>query len=68
MRIKSLRERQGLSQGELAARMGVDKAAVCRWESGKASPRTERLPELARILDCTIDDLYGRGPSGQNSA
>lgn len=40
--------------------MGVDQTAVHRWELGKAMPRAAKLPELAELLHCTIDELYGR--------
>lgn len=40
--------------------MGVDQAAVHRWEIGKAMPRAAKLPELAALLHCTIDELYSR--------
>lgn len=62
MRIKELREKNGISQVQLADRMGVDPAAVHRWETGAATPRTGRLPELADVFHCTIDELYGRDP------
>ncbi len=60
MRIKELREKAGLTQTQLADCMGVDQAAVHRWEIGKAMPRAAKLPELAELLHCTIDELYSR--------
>lgn len=63
MRIKELREQSHLSKTELARIMEVDLAAVLRWESGKAMPRAAKLPKLADLLGCSIDELYGRpGP------
>lgn len=41
-RITRLRKRLGLSQAELAARLGVDRTAVFRWESAKL--KTHRTP------------------------
>lgn len=60
MRIKELREKAGLTQMQIAEHMGVDQAAVHRWEIGKAMPRAAKLPELAELLHCTIDELYSR--------
>ena len=60
MLIKELRIAAGLSQADVVRAMNVDSAAVCRWESGQAMPRADKLPALADLLGCTIDALYGR--------
>lgn len=57
-KIKELREAKGLTQKYIADAMGVDQAAVAKWESGKAMPTAAKLPKLALLLGCTIDDLY----------
>lgn len=52
--IKSLRERGGLSQADLARLVEVDRSAVSRWESGESQPgRTQQeiLKALRRELD-----------------
>lgn len=46
-RIKQMRENLGVSQGELARRMGVRQATVSDWETGKQSPS----PMARRLLD-----------------
>jgi DNA-binding transcriptional regulator YiaG len=46
-----LREHAGLTQGEIAAALGVSRTEVCRWESGLREPRHERLAAYVRILD-----------------
>ena len=58
MRIKELREKVGFSQQELANRMDVLQSTVCNWENEVALPRSRQLPELARVLNCTINDLF----------
>ena len=60
MRIKELRQAAGLTQVELAVKMGVNQTAVSQWERGVVLPASEKLPELASALSCTIDALYGR--------
>lgn len=60
MRIKELREKAGLTQTQIADHMGVDQAAIHRWEIGRAMPRAAKLPELAARLHCSIDQLYGQ--------
>lgn len=60
MKIQILREKAGLSKTEVAQRLGLDLSTVCHWESGASVPRTDKLPLLANLFDCTIDELYGR--------
>ena len=59
MNIRKLRENKLLKQDELAKEMLVNKTTVCKWETGKSQPRADMLPTLARVLGCTIDDLFG---------
>lgn len=62
MSIKSARERSGLTQRDLAVRVGVDQSTVCLWEVGKTQPRAKLLPCIANILECTIDELVEPKP------
>ena len=56
--IKERRIRLGLSQKELAEALGYqDRSAVSRLESGERQVAAEQLPELARILKCTVSEL-----------
>ena len=55
------RKKQSITQKELAAKMGVTQALISQWETGEAMPRSDKLPELAKILDCSIDELFGQG-------
>ncbi len=56
--IKQLREASGLSQVALAEKLNVGQSTVAMWETGENVPRADKLPELAKILGCTIDDLF----------
>ena len=58
MGIKQKRESKGLTQEELGKKIGVNRSTVAMWETGEAMPRADKLPELAKILGCSIDDLY----------
>lgn len=58
--IKSLREKAGLTQEQLGRLLGVGQSTVAMWEAGESKPRADKLPELAKILGCTIDELYGK--------
>lgn len=68
MRIKELREARGLTQNQLADRVGVCQAAVGKWETSAAYPAAEKLPRLAAALGCTIDALYSMEPPGMLEA
>ena len=57
-KIKILREKAGLSQKQLAARLGIDQSAVARWESGENIPATNRIIPLAEALGCSPGDLF----------
>ena len=61
MRIRELREAANLTQKQVADSMGVLTSAVSNWESEVALPRARQLPQLARVLGCSIDDLYQAG-------
>lgn len=62
MKLQELREAAGFSKSEVARRLGVDLSTVCHWERGAAVPRTDKLPALADMLGCSIDNLFGRDP------
>lgn len=62
MGFKTARKKCGMTQADLANAIGVDQATVSLWETGKTRPRANLLPELAKILGCTIDELL-RGDS-----
>lgn len=58
MRIRELREAANLQQKQVAAHMGVLQAAVSNWETEVALPKARELPRLARVLGCSINDLF----------
>lgn len=60
LHIRELREAAGYTQAELAKAIGVTSVMVCQWESGAKMPMSQRLPKLAAVLHCTIDQLFGR--------
>lgn len=53
--LAGLRKLKGITQNELGERIGVSFQAVSKWERGEALPDTAILPELARILETTVD-------------
>ncbi len=55
--ILELRRKSGLSQSELADRIGVTNKAVSKWETGKSKPTTDTLRKLAVIFHVPIEQL-----------
>lgn len=58
LRIKELREEAGYTKKELAQAMDVSHVTVIHWEQGKKVPMASRLPKLAALLHCTVDELF----------
>jgi transcriptional regulator with XRE-family HTH domain len=56
-RIAQLRARQGMTQGDLAQRLGVKRAGVAHWERGFHAPSLAQLIELGEALDVRLDKL-----------
>ncbi len=55
--IALLRVNKGITQNELGERIGVSFQAVSKWERGETLPDVSILPELANILETTIDNI-----------
>lgn len=45
------------TQREVAKILGVKESAVSKWECGLARPRADKLPILAKLYGCTIEEL-----------
>ena len=56
-RIARLRLEYGMTQERLAMKMGVTAQAVSKWENDLGAPDIMLLPELARTLGVTVDEL-----------
>jgi transcriptional regulator with XRE-family HTH domain len=55
--LKALRAEKGLSQGQLATKIGGDGRQISRYENGHITPSAEALVKLAQMLDCSVDYL-----------
>lgn len=58
--IQKKRKSINLTQEQLASRMGVNRSTVAKWESKNILPRNSKLPVLAEIFGCKIDDLFNK--------
>ena len=57
-KIKQLRFKAGLTQEQLADKLGIGAQSVSKWENAVAMPDITTLPLLAEIFGVTIDDLF----------
>ena len=56
-KLYDLRKKSGLSQEELADKIGVSRQAVSKWERAEASPDTDNLIMLSKVYGVTLDDI-----------
>ena len=71
-KIYTLRRGAGLSQEELAGRLGVSRQAVGKWENGSAVPELDKVLALSKLFGVTLSELLGlddeaSGPSAAES-
>ena len=57
-RLRELREREGLSQGELALRLEVSRQTVNARETGKYDPSLPLAFRIARLFGTRIEDVF----------
>ena len=57
--LKNLREKNNLTQEQIAERVLVTRQAVSRWETGETVPNTETLKQLSKLFDVSINTLLG---------
>lgn len=56
-KLKKFRSETGMTQEELVARLYVTRAAVSKWETDRGYPAIDSLKLIARLMDCTLDEL-----------
>ena len=72
-----LRNMYGMSQEEIAEKIGISRQAYAKWEKGETVPDVERCQKLAELYGVTIDSLvnysdkigtttFGPGPKGKH--
>lgn len=57
--IKAARKAKGVSQEELAVRLGVVRQTVSKWENGMSVPDADVLIKIAELLDVPVSQLLG---------
>ena len=62
MNIKQLREQHGMTQEDLAKRLGVKYPAVSKWERGMAYPSMNTVIKMAELFQVSMDVVLGLAP------
>jgi len=60
MNIKRLRKAHGLTQVELAKKLGATQKVVTSYENNQRTPTLEKLEKLSQIFDVSIDEIVGK--------
>jgi len=58
-RLKEIRKKLGITQGELASLIGVSETTVWNWENGRREPRSTEINKLAKVLGVSVSYLLG---------
>ena len=64
-KMRQLRAERGITQKELARRLGVSPSAVGMYEQGRRVPDSRTLSRIAAALDCSADELLGTDRSAE---
>lgn len=60
--IRYLRKQNGLSQEQLARKLGITQGSVSLWEQGRTDPDTKTLAKIAEIFNVSVDFLFSDEP------
>lgn len=56
-KLKQLREQQGMTQEDLAAKLYVSRTAISKWETNRSYPSIDSLKAIQKLFGTSIDDL-----------
>lgn len=56
-KLRAAREAAGMTQQELAEKIGVQQRDISRWENCRREPGVLTVKKMARALGCSMDDL-----------
>ena len=57
MQIREVRKLSGVSQIQVAQKLGISQGAVAMWETGKRIPKTTDLPKIAEALNVSVETI-----------
>ncbi len=65
-KLIELRRKEGLSQEELGYKLNVTRQTVSKWELGQTTPEMDKLIELSKIFNVSVDDLINESETSQS--
>ena len=57
-KIMEFRQKNNLTQGEFGKLLGISAQAISKWEREICYPDITILPDLARVLGCSVNDFF----------
>lgn len=66
-KLAKQRKNNNLSQEQLADKLNVSRQAVSKWESGSSYPDMDKIIQMTKILNCTLEDLLDDGTLGKKT-
>ncbi len=58
-KLKELRKESGLTQKDVAARLGVVESCYANWEQGRTEPSISAIKQLCSIFEVSADEMLG---------
>ncbi|MBR5172295.1 MAG: helix-turn-helix transcriptional regulator [Phascolarctobacterium sp.] len=57
MSFRIMRERASLTQIQASQLLNVPQSTIASWETNRSKPRADKLPAIAKLFGCTIEEL-----------
>lgn len=67
-KLINLRKKEGLSQEELGYKLNVTRQTVSKWELGQTTPEMDKLSELSKIFNVSVDELISESDFSSNQS
>lgn len=58
--LKYLRKAKGMSQQEIADKIGIDRSSISRWENGNMGATIDKAIDIAQLFDIPIPEFLGK--------
>ena len=55
--LKAARVNKGLTQTELAEKVGVSLPTICNWETGETIPKVDKIGKLLEVLEVKFEEI-----------
>lgn len=66
--LKKIRKENNLSQEQLAEKLSISRQSVSKWESGQAYPEMDKVLQLCKLFNVSVDDLLNQDVSELNNS